>query len=55
MEYSVRGVPVRATLTLSLRNRPMARAEAMAFRVWEGEEDARELHVLVFKPARIDV
>jgi hypothetical protein len=54
MDYSIRGVPVRASLTLSLRNQPVARADAMALRVWEHDEDVRDLHVLVFKPFPID-
>ena len=53
MDYSIRGVPVRAALTLSLRNRAVARAEAMGLRVWEHDEDVRDLHVLVFKPFRL--
>jgi hypothetical protein len=54
MDYAIHGVPVRGRLTLSLRNRPVGRAEAMGLRVWEHDEDVRDLHVLVFKPFRID-
>jgi hypothetical protein len=54
MDYSIRGVPVRAALTLSLRNQPVGRAEALALRVWEHDEDVRDLHVLVFKPFRLN-
>jgi hypothetical protein len=53
MDYSIRGVPVRGSLTLSLRNRPVARAQAMGLRVWEYDEDVRDLHVLVFRPFRL--
>jgi hypothetical protein len=53
MDYSIRGVPVRAALTLFLRNQPVGRAEAYALRVWEHDEDVRDLHVLVFKPFRL--
>ena len=53
MDYSIGGVPVRGALTLSLRNRPVARAQAMGLRVWEYDEDVRDLHVLVFKPFRL--
>lgn len=53
MDYSIRGVPVRGALTLSLRNRPVAHAQAMGLREWEHDEDVRDLHVLVFKPFRL--
>jgi hypothetical protein len=53
MDYSMYGVPLRGTVTLFLRNRPVATAEAKAVRVWEHDEDARDLHALIFKPFRL--
>lgn len=53
MDYSMYGVPVKGDLTLFLRNRPVATAKAKAVRVWEHDEDARDLHALVFKPFRL--
>lgn len=53
IDYSIRGVPVRGALTLSLRNRSVATADALGLRVWEHDEDARDLHVLVFKPFQL--
>jgi hypothetical protein len=52
MDYSIRGVPVRGALTLSLRNQSIATADALGLRVWEHDEDVRDLHVLIFEPFR---
>jgi hypothetical protein len=54
MDYSIRGVPVQGALTLLLRNRPVGTAQARAVRVWEHDEDVRDLHVLFGKPFRIE-
>jgi hypothetical protein len=54
MDYSIRGVPVSGALTLTLRNQPVARAQAKGLRVSEHDEDVRNLHVLIFKPFPLD-
>jgi hypothetical protein len=54
-DYSIQGVPVQGDLALTLRNRPVATAEALGLRAWEHDEDVRDLHVLIFKPFRVNL
>lgn len=47
-DYSIKPLPVTAVLTLYVRDRPVASSRAKLARVWEHDEDVRNLHVFKF-------
>jgi hypothetical protein len=50
MDYSARGLPIRAEIALLVRGVQIWRSEALAARLWEHDEDVRGLHVCYFPP-----
>lgn len=53
-DYSITPLPVTAVLTLYVRDRPVASGRAELAKVWEHDEDVRNLHVFKFPIVEID-
>lgn len=51
MDYSARGLPIRAEIALLARGIEVWRSKAITARLWEHDEDVRGLHVCYFPPS----